>query len=150
MSDSENAKTLFFEALALMDASDFAGAEVRLREALRLAPTQAAVLTNLAMVFAQQGKRAEAPDFAARRLARNPNSIETLLVLADCHMHDKRDAEALAAYEQILVLEPNAAEIHNNRGLVLARLSRHVEALDSYDRALALNPSFADAYGNRG
>ena len=48
MSDSENAKALFFEALALMDASNFRDAETRLREALRLAPTQAAVLTNLA------------------------------------------------------------------------------------------------------
>jgi predicted TPR repeat methyltransferase len=150
MSDSENAKTLFFEALALMDAANFADAELRLREALRLAPTQTAVLTNLAMVLAQQDKRAEARDFAEQALIRNPNSIETLLVLADCHMRDKRDAEALAAYDRILSLEPNAAEIHNNRGLVLARLGRHAEALASYDRALALNPTFADAHANRG
>lgn len=150
MSDSENAKTLFFEALALMDASNFTDAEARLRDALRLAPTQVAVLTNLAMVLAQQGKRGEARVFAERALAHNPNGIETLLVLADCHMHDERHAAALAVYDRILALEPNAAEIHNNRGLVLARLGRHAEALDSYDRALALNPAFASAHANRG
>lgn|SRR5262245_12805854 len=150
MSDSENAKTLFFEALALIDASNFADAELRLREALRLAPTQGAVLTNLAMVLAQQGKRTEARDFAEQALARNPGGTETLLVLADCHMHDELYPEALAAYDRILALEPNAAEIHNNRGLVLARLGRHAEALNSYDRAIALNPAFANAHSNRG
>lgn len=150
MGDSENAKTLFFEALAFMDASNFADAELRLREAHRLAPTQGAVLTNLAMVLAQQGKRTEARDFAERALAKNPDGIETLLVLADCHLHDERYTEALAVYERILALEPNAAEIHNNRGLVLAHLNRHAEALDSYDRALALNPGFASAHANRG
>src|SRR5262245_26425592 len=150
MSDSENAKTLFFEALALIDASNFADAELRLREALRLAPTQGAVLTNLAMVLAQQGKRTEARNFAERALARNPGGIETLMVLADCHMHDELYDEALAAYDRILALEPNVAEIHNNRGLVLARLGRHGEALDSYDRALALKAAFPDAHTNRG
>lgn len=150
MSDSENAKTLFFEALALMDASNFADAELRLREAHRLAPTQTAVLTNLAMVLAQQGKRAEAREFAEQALARNPNGIETLLVLADCHLHDEHYAKALAAYDQILALEPNAAEIHSNRGLALARLDRHAEAIESYDRAVAINPAFANAHTNRG
>ena len=150
MSNSENAKKLFFEALALMDASNFPDAELRLREALRLAPTQVAVLTNLAIALAQQNKRAEARDCAERALAINPDSIEALLVLTDCHTRDERFAEALAAYDRILALEPNAAEIHNNRGLVLERLGRHADALASYDRALSLNPAFANTYVNRG
>lgn len=150
MSDSEDAKTLFFEALALMDASNFRDAETRLRAALRLAPTQGALLTNLALVLAQQGKRSEALGFAEQALARNPDGIETLLVLADCHMHDQRYSEALAAYDRVLALEPNAVEVHNNRGLVLARRGLHAEAIESYDRALALDPAFANAHINRG
>src|SRR5262245_59953244 len=102
MSDSENAKKLFFEALALMDASKFPDAEVRLREALRLAPTQIAVLTNLAVVLVQQNKRAEARDCAEQALAIKPASMEALLVLADCQMRDKHFAEALTAYDRIL------------------------------------------------
>ena len=71
-------------------------------------------------------------------------------MLTDCHTRDERFAEALAAYDRILALEPNAAEIHNNRGLVLERLGRHADALASYDRALSLNPAFANTYVNRG
>lgn len=150
MSDSENAKKLFFEALAFMDASSFSDAEARLREALRLAPTQVAVLTNLAIVLAQRHKRAEARDYAERALAINPGNIEALLVLADCHLRDERWADALTAYDRILALEPNAAEIHNNRGLVLERMGRHADALASYDRALALDPTLTDTHINRG
>ena len=147
---SEAAKKLFFEALALMDASNFRDAELRLREALKLAPGQIAVLTNLSIALVQQNKRAEALGFAEQALALNPNSIESLLVLADCHMHGERFTQALDTHDRILALEPNAAEIHNNRGLVLERLGRHTDALESYARALALNPAFANAHTNRG
>ena len=75
MSDSENAKKLFFEALALMDLSNFPDAELRLREALRLAPTQVAVLTNLAIALAQQNKRAEARDCAERASPSIPTAL---------------------------------------------------------------------------
>jgi predicted TPR repeat methyltransferase len=150
MSDSENAKRLFFEALALMDASNLPDAELRLREALRLAPTQAAVLTNLAIVLAQQNKRAEARGFAENAVAIDAGSIEALLVLADCLMHDKRFADAVAACDRILALEPGLAEIHSNRGLALERLGRHADALAAYERTLALTPDNAQAWLGRG
>ena len=150
MSDSENAKKLFFEALALMDSSNFQAAESRLREALKLAPGQVSVLTNLSIALAQQNKRGEARDFAEQAIAINPENIESLLVLADCHMHDDRFLEAISVYEEVLALEPGLAEIHNNRGLALERLARHAEALDSYERALAINPEFGNAHASHG
>jgi predicted TPR repeat methyltransferase len=150
MSDSENAKKLFFEALALMDSSNFQAAESRLREALTLAPGQVSVLTNLSIALVQQNRRAEARDFAEKAIAINSKNVDSLLVLADCHMHDDRFLEAIAVYENVLALKPGLAEIHNNRGLALERLARHAEALDSYERALAINPEFGDAHVNRG
>ena len=141
MNKSENAKKLFFEALALIDSSNFQDAELRLREALRLAPGQVSVLTNLSIVLMQQNKRAEARAFAENAIAINSKSIESLLVLADCHAHDERFMEAIATYDKFLALEPGLAEIHNNRGIVLERLGRHANALDGYDRALSLAPN---------
>lgn len=150
MSDSENAKKLFFEALASIDSSDFPEAELRLREALRLAPGQAAVLTNLSVVLMHQDKRAEAREYAEKAIAISSNSIAALQVLADCHLQDESFIAGLAAYDRISALEPGIAEIHNNRGIILGRLGRHSDALDSYDRALSLNPDFSNAHTNRG
>ncbi|MBX9775112.1 MAG: tetratricopeptide repeat protein [Xanthobacteraceae bacterium] len=148
-SNSETAKTLFFEALALMDSSNFRDAEPRLREALKLAPGQIAVLTNLSIALVQQNKRAEAQAFAEQALAINPTSIEALLVLADCHVHGERFADAVAAYDRLLVQEPRAAEIHNNRGNALHRLKRYDEALAAYEQALALSPTIVGAWLGR-
>jgi predicted TPR repeat methyltransferase len=147
--DSEIAKNLFFEALALMDASGFRDAELRLRDALALAPRQIAVLTNLSIVLVQQNKRAEARAFAEQALAIDPRSIEALLVIADCHFQDQRFADALTAYDRILALEPGAAEIHSNRGNALHHLGRHDEALAAYDQALALSPEIVEGWLGR-
>ena len=50
MSESD-ARRLFFEALELIDASDFQAAELRLRDALKLAPANGSILTNLSVVL---------------------------------------------------------------------------------------------------
>jgi predicted TPR repeat methyltransferase len=150
MSDTENAKGLFFEALAFMDSSRFRDAELRLREALQLAPDNTAILTNLSVALAQQHQRTKAREYAEKAISINPDNIEALLVLADCCTHDESFPEALAAYDKIVFLDPNFAQAHNNRGVVLQNLERYADALDSYDRAIVLDSDFSDARINRG
>lgn len=150
MGDSENAKKLFFEALTFLDSSNFPAAEQKLREAERLAPTNASILTNLSVVLIAQNKRDEGRACAEKVVALKPDNIEALLVLADCHAHDQNFEAALAAYDRVVALEPGMAEAHNNRGLVLESLGRPADALASFDRALALPPGLANAQVNRG
>jgi predicted TPR repeat methyltransferase len=150
MNDSENAKRLFFEALALMDSSDFGGAEQRFREALQISPNNSAILTNLAVVLLQSGKRPDALAFAEQAIAISSDNVEALLVVADCQMSDENGAGALATYDKIIALDPALAPVHNNRGIVLQSLDRHAEALVSYDRAIAIEPQFSSAHVNRG
>ena len=47
-------------------------------------------------------------------------------------------------------VDPNVADVHNNRGAALKELRRLDEAVASYDRAIALKPDFTEAYYNRG
>ncbi len=143
MSNVEQARALFFEALAFLDASDFPAAEARLRQALRLSPDNPAIFTNLSVALLQQGNRADAREFAAKAYVADPRNIEALLVLADCHTHAGDLTAALDDYDRITALEPGIAEAHNNRGLVLHRLARPAEALASCDRAIALSPSLS-------
>jgi predicted TPR repeat methyltransferase len=150
MSDIDQARALFFEALDFLDASNFQAAEARFRKALRLSPRNPAILTNLSVALLQQGKRTDAGDFAAKAVAADPRNVEALLVLADCHTHAGDLSAALDAYDRIIALEPRIAEAHNNRGLVLHRLVRPAEALESCDRAIALSPNLSDAHVNRG
>jgi Flp pilus assembly protein TadD len=59
-------------------------------------------------------------------------------------------AEAIALYDRIVLLNPNIAEIYNNRGTALAALEKFGEADAAYRRAIQLNPNYADALNNLG
>jgi len=150
MSNVEQARALFFEALDFLDASDFQAAESRLRQALRLSPDNPAILTNLSVALLQQGNRTDAGEFAAKASIADPRNVEALLVLADCRTQAGDLTRALDDYDRIAALEPRIAEAHSNRGLVLCRLARPTEALASCDRAIAIAPSLSSAHVNRG
>ena len=58
--------------------------------------------------------------------------------------------KALSAYDTAIRLQPDYAEVYNNRGNIKSGLDSHDAALDDYDEAIRLNPNFAEAYSNRG
>ena len=47
-------------------------------------------------------------------------------------------------------MQPDYAEVYNNRGNIKSGLGSHDAALDDYDQAIRLNPNFMNAYVNRG
>ena len=57
--------------------------------------------------------------------------------------------KALASYESAISVNPNIAEVYNNRGTVLNELKRFEEATLNYDQAISLKPDFYDAYWNK-
>ncbi|MCY4570135.1 MAG: tetratricopeptide repeat protein [Candidatus Poribacteria bacterium] len=58
--------------------------------------------------------------------------------------------KALSAYDKAIRLQPDYAEVYNNRGNIKNELGSRDAALDDYDKAIRLNPNFAEAYSNRG
>jgi protein O-GlcNAc transferase len=80
----------------------------------------------------------EAPDMAIAH-----NGLGDVLVAL------MRFEEALASYDQALLLKPDSAGGHNNRGNVLWDLNRFDDALKSFDTALSLNPQLFEAHNNR-
>ncbi len=111
MSDVDEARALFFEALDFLDASDFQAAEARLRQALRLSPDNPAILTNLSVALLQQGNRTDAREFAAKAFVADPRNVEALLVLADCHTHAGDLTSALEDYDRITATSPRCTTI---------------------------------------
>lgn len=58
--------------------------------------------------------------------------------------------KALNAYDTAIRLQPDYAEVYNNRGNVKNELGARDAALDDYNEAICLNPNCAEAYSNRG
>ncbi|MFE9452198.1 tetratricopeptide repeat protein [Streptomyces sp. NPDC006739] len=57
--------------------------------------------------------------------------------------------EAYDDYTAVIARDPNYAEYHLDRGILLHRQGRLAEALADYDQAIRLSPPFPEAYYNR-
>ncbi len=136
--------------MGFLDTHDFINAELRFREALKLAPASVPVLTNLAAALFARDKVTEALEFAKRAIANDANNIDAYLIIASCFAKKRHYAEVLASCEKIIELEPALVETYINRAAALIELNRPEESLASCDRAIAIAPNLTNAHYSRG
>ena len=65
------------------------------------------------------------------------------------HQEGKTDI-ALKLYNQVLEIDPNHSQAHNNLGLIFQNQKNHEKAKDCYEKAIEINPNYVDAYNNLG
>ena len=66
------------------------------------------------------------------------------------HAVESRFQDAIASFDEAILLKADYAEAFNNRGAAKSELGRHDEALADYEQAIRLKPDFAEAFNNRG
>jgi tetratricopeptide (TPR) repeat protein len=127
----------------------------RLREAekiyariLKQVPEQADTLQLMAQLQLALGRPARAHDYASAAARVRP-SADALLLLGHIARTLKRDAEALANFEQAVALDGNHIDALGCLGDALLARGRAAEALACFDRILARAPRHADAQANR-
>ncbi len=74
---------------------------------------------------------------------------EQWLADGNAYFDAKQFEEALRAYEQAILLDPNYAFAYVGKGLAFRNLMRFEEALLAYERAIQLDPTDAVAYNNK-
>lgn len=57
-----------------------------------------------------------------------------------------RYAEAIDAYNQALVLNPDYVNAWNNKGVALSKLKNYTDAIDAFDQALQSAPGYQPTY----
>src|SRR6266852_3232270 len=77
---------------------------------------------------------------------KNARAFHLLGVVA--HQLGRPDAASLVA--RAVVLDPDFAEAHNDRGVILAANGLFEDALSCFERAVALNPGYLEARNNLG
>ena len=137
------------DALACHRAGKLADAEKLYVKLLREEKNNARAMTLLGTLFAQQGKFAEAVKLLVRSLEIDPRQSFALNSLGNAYNALSRHQDALEAFENSIVLKPEAAT-YSNSGNTLKTLKRYRDALVAYRKALAVDPSYADAYSNSG
>ena len=61
-----------------------------------------------------------------------------------------RNIEAVDAYKQAIIFNPNYAIMHYNLGLSYSNLGRNTEAIEAYKLAIRVKPDYTQAYYNLG
>lgn len=64
--------------------------------------------------------------------------------------HQLNRSDALSLLGRAVMLNPEFAEAHNDRGVILAATGQFADALSSFERAVALNPGYTEARNNLG
>ncbi len=117
-------------------------------QALRLQPTLAPALNNMAHSLRLLRRPNEALAALARALALNADYALAWnnrgLALLDLG----RAAEALACFDAALARAPRFPEALSNRGSTLLELKRHAEAAETFGSLVELAPGFGGALGN--
>jgi protein O-GlcNAc transferase len=77
---------------------------------------------------------------------KNARAFHLLGVVA----HQLKRSDAASVVGRAVMLDPNFAEAHNDRGVILAANGLFADALSCFERAVALNPGYDEARNNLG
>jgi len=114
------------------------------------ASTQSSDLLASAFAAYQRGDLVQAKRLSRQALDRNPKRAGAWHLAGVIDLHSGQLADALAAFDASLSIQPVNADAHANRGLALQQLGRNAEAVRSYDVALTIRPDAAQTHNNRG
>ncbi len=112
--------------------------------ALALAPDDAALLNNMAVVEDQLGMEREAMLHLDSAMRANPQSLVSRNNIGIVQVHRGNLDLAEDTFRQILAGDPDFHRAHYNLGVVLAAAGRQREALQSFERAAKLAPKDAE------
>lgn len=133
-----------FRPKALTD--DIAGYLAR----IRAEPTSGALHDDVAMLFLEAGRMADAVEHFSASLALTPGSPVAHFNLGTALAFAGRTEEAIAQYLTALQLRPRYALAHNNLGGLLLHRGDVDAALTHLQDAVSLDPGNADAQENLG
>ncbi len=121
-------------------------ARATIRQALRLAPKDAAALNILGVIELQSGNLEEAAATIRRAADLQPAAPEPLHYLGLTYKHLGRYADAIASFRAALALRPDMSPSLIELATSLAILGRHDEAKDVLFRMIELTPDDVATY----
>jgi tetratricopeptide (TPR) repeat protein len=128
----------FADAVAQLEAGDFAGARPVLEQLVATEPTLAAPAVNLGMLHAREGRWPEAEAALREGLRRDPGSAVAFNELAAAQREAGRFSDAETSYRQALAADPGHHRTHRNFAVLLdLYLWRPAEALQQFESYLA-------------
>lgn len=136
-------------ALQFHQAGQFAEAEKKYSEILKLAPNNANVLNLFGLLKYQNKQFEEAISYIKKAVEINPSAY-FYDNLGSVYRDSEKLKDAIEAYKKALELTPNDFEILFNLAFTYKKDNQTDKAIETYQKALSINPDSADIYFNLG
>ena len=130
-------------ARALLKKGDIGPARDRLRRLLVRAPAAPAFLNELAVIHETEGDRERTVAVLRRLLSADPDDPMPYTNLGELMLQLRRDAEALAWFDEAVRRRPEDAQIRYSRAFALLLLGRHREGWAAFEARL--EPAFPES-----
>lgn len=145
---SEEAQEAAKGAMAALEQGRIVEAKRLFQKGLTLAPGNAPILINLALIEYREKRYADAETLAKSAMKSAPDSGLPWLVLGVLqYEQDKLDA-ALASLAMSVYLEPKDARAHHYLGIVVGSKGWYSAAEEEMRKAIELEPGYAEAHYN--
>lgn len=148
--DPTQCDALQYYGLRAFEQGAFAEAADLLTRAVKSAPSNAYMRTNLGAALQSLGRIEDAIACYKQALAINPGLPHTHNNLAVAYRRQGLVAEAIEHGQRAVHLRPDYAEAHSNLGNALRAVGRLNEALACQVRTVALRPDYAEGHNNLG
>jgi len=148
VSASETTRTLLNEARTAFGAKDYATARTKYEAVLDAEPNNLLALSNVGVIYYQQGKLQDAESFLRRAVALAPNDAESRALMGVVYFRRGKTEEAFAELTRAIAINPRHAEAHNYLGITLSEKGWSASAEQEIRKAIELNPQYADAHFN--
>ena len=148
-----NPKEVYYKDLAgmLFDSGNKQDAIYYYKKILELNINDIQSWFNLGLAYMETKNIDEAIKSFTSVVNINPDDSETLGILGNLYLNNKRDpVNAIAYFQKALSLKPDNHITCFNLGLAYASMDNLDMAMGIYQNALAIKPDFAEAYINLG
>jgi len=115
----------------------------RLEQALRIAPDNSDVLSNMALWSYKMGRTNDEEMYSRKAIAANPSYIPAHLYLADALLTQRKFDQAIEQYRQVLAIQSDNYDAHNKLGFILGEQGLTEDALKELRLSLAIKPDQA-------
>lgn len=136
-------QAILLRSLVYSSNGDFGRAITDLRRLLRRDPKNTEIRLQLASIYSVDGQSKKSVQMFNEILKQNPKQLEALRGRADANLNIGAHAEAIADYEQVILIEPKDSGALNNLAWVLA--TSPVDAVRNGERAIEIGKRACDA-----
>jgi tetratricopeptide (TPR) repeat protein len=114
--------------------------------AIELEPTNPVLYTELGKLYLSAGENAKARENFEKAIEIKPDyiDVEALFQLGRLYFNDNMIDEAIAIFQNIIVLVPNHSNAHYSLGVAYAAKGQKDAALAEFEKVLELNPGNQD------